>query len=129
MIKRIALILMGTALISLSVGLGTAGAVNIFPGCNNSNASKSSVCKDVKTVNKSSSDPIVTIIKAVLEVISFIAGAMAVIFIIAAALRFITSGGGAEGVAKARGSLINVLIGVAILALSQSIIAFVLNHV
>lgn len=128
MIKSILLSLVITVLVSLSMGTGSAKAYNYFPVCNNG-AGGSPVCKDVSGVNGKTKDPVITIIKAVMEVISFIAGAMAVIFIIVSALRFVTSGGSAEDAAKARSTLIYALVGIVVIVLSQSIIAFVLNHV
>jgi hypothetical protein len=93
---------------TLLVGQATAGVIN----CNNLHASNENlsgtdVCETLKKDN--GSNPIIHIIKG-------------------AGFKFITGGGGSEGVAEARNSVIYVMVGLAVLILSQSIVEFVLNR-
>jgi hypothetical protein len=124
--------LMLTTLLFPLVNLATVtAAVNIVPACNGGALSGqgASVCSDVNSVNSSSSDPLITVIKTVMNIISYITGIAAVVLIIISALRFITSGGDSNNVAAARKTLTYALIGIAVIILSQIIIAFVLDNV
>jgi hypothetical protein len=69
-----------------------------------------------------------SIIALALNVLSAIAGIVAVIMIIVAGLKFITSGGDASAVATAKKSLIYAIIGLAVVALSQVIVHYVLYN-
>lgn len=106
-----------------------ASSYNYFSPCTNPAVKSSTVCQTVTAVNPKGSNPIILIIKAVIEVISFITGAAAVILIVIAAIKFVTAGGKAEAVASARASLTYALIGVAVVVLAQSIVAFVLDKI
>jgi hypothetical protein len=70
---------------------------------------------------------VTSLITTIVSIISFIAGAVAVIMIVLSGMRFITSGGDSQKVASARSSLLYAVIGLAILALTQVIIHFALN--
>jgi Trk-type K+ transport system membrane component len=67
------------------------------------------------------------IIKAVLQILTWIAGIAAVIMVVLAGLKYITSGGDSSGVASAKNSLIYALVGLVIVAIAQSLVIFVLN--
>ena len=75
------------------------------------------------------SNPIIKIIKAAIEVVSYVAGAAAIIIILLSAIRMITSGGNAQNAAQARSGFTYALVGIAIAILAQVIVAFVLNKV
>jgi cytochrome bd-type quinol oxidase subunit 2 len=68
-------------------------------------------------------------IKNIVNILSVIVGVVAVIMIIIAGLRYITSGGSAEGVATAKRSLLYAIIGLVVVALAQIIVRFVLTNV
>jgi hypothetical protein len=68
------------------------------------------------------------VLATIVNIISFIAGAIAVIMIVLAGFKFITSGGDANRVASAKNSLIYALIGIVVVALAQAIIHFALNN-
>ena len=68
------------------------------------------------------------IINTVINIMSLLVGALAIIMILVAGIRFITSGGG-EGAAAAKNTLIYALIGLAVAALAQVMVHFVLNRV
>jgi hypothetical protein len=72
---------------------------------------------------------ITAIIKVAVQILSLIAGIAAVIMIIIAGLKFITSGGEASSISSAKTSLIYALVGLVVVALSQLIVRFVLGKV
>ncbi|HEX4774053.1 MAG TPA: pilin, partial [Candidatus Saccharimonadales bacterium] len=66
------------------------------------------------------------VVHAVINILSLVVGIIAVVMIINSGLKYITSGGDAQKVANAKGTLIYALIGVAIAALAQVLVHFVL---
>jgi hypothetical protein len=60
------------------------------------------------------------------NILSLVVGIIAIIMIVISAFRFITSGGDSNRVSSARSTLIYALIGVAVAALAQLLIHFVL---
>ena len=66
--------------------------------------------------------------RKVVNVFSFVIGAIAVIMIIYGGFRYITSGGSSEGVGAAKNTLIYAIIGLIIVALAQVIVQFVLTQ-
>jgi hypothetical protein len=69
-----------------------------------------------------------SLIKTIVNILSLVVGAAAVIMIILSGMRFITSGGDAQKVSSAKSSLIYALIGLIIVALTQAIIHFTLDN-
>jgi hypothetical protein len=67
------------------------------------------------------------VIKVIINVISAIAGAVAVIMIVLAGMRYITSGGESSKIAGAKSAIIYAIVGLVVVALSQVIVRFVLN--
>lgn len=119
---------------SLVLVSGSAAAVNPVPDCGNGSAAgQPSVCGDVgphgQAGNNGSNSPIIKIIKAAIEVLSFIIGAAAIIGIVVSGIRLMASGGDSQAVASARSGLIYSLIGVAVVALAQLLVALVLDRV
>lgn len=69
-----------------------------------------------------------TTIKKVLNIISAFAGVIAVIMIMVAGLRMVTSAGNEEGVKKAKGTIIYAVVGLVIVAVAQIIVHFVISN-
>ncbi|MGH7156729.1 MAG: pilin [Candidatus Saccharimonadales bacterium] len=69
-----------------------------------------------------------TTVKDIVTVLSVLVGVAAVIMIIIAGLRYVTSAGSAEGAKSARNMLLYAIIGLVIVALAQIIVHFVLNQ-
>jgi len=69
------------------------------------------------------------VIKAAIQILTLIAGIAAVVMIIIAGLKFITSGGDSSAVSSAKSSLVYALVGIVVVALSQFIVHFVLGKV
>jgi len=90
----------------------------------------SEVCKERAAQNKTpSSNPVNHIIRVAGGIITLLAGAAAVILVIASGIGMITSAGNPEGVANARKRLTSALIGLVIIALAWTLIAFVTNKI
>jgi hypothetical protein len=79
------------------------------PGCSSGGESLSSILADV------------------LDVLSVVAGFIAVIMIIIGGLRYVISGGNDNAVASAKNTIIYALVGVAVLILAQTIVHFILG--
>lgn len=95
--------------------------------CSGSGAN-SAVCKQNKAQN-ASANPVVETIHDVINVLSILAGVVAVIIIIYSGIRMILTGSNPESIKIARSSLFGALIGLVIIALSWTIISVVLNAV
>jgi hypothetical protein len=68
------------------------------------------------------------LITTVINILSVLTGALAVIMIIIAGFRYVTSGGSDAGVAAAKKTLMYALIGLVVVSLAQVIVHFVLNN-
>jgi len=68
-------------------------------------------------------------LKSIINIISIIGGAVAVIMIIVGGFRYVTSSGSPEATKSARSTIIYAIIGLVIMALAQIIVHFVLNNV
>jgi hypothetical protein len=66
-----------------------------------------------------------TIITAALTIVYIVAALLVLFFLIMGAFKWITSGGDKDAIGKARGSIVNALIGLAILALAVVIVVVV----
>lgn len=106
----------------------SALAVNVFSKtCGSAAAGKTEVCSEV-TSHQNKNEALI-ILKDVISVISYIVGVAAVIVIIVAAFQFVVAGGDQQAITNARNNLIYALVGVAVAALAQVIVVFVLNNV
>lgn len=94
--------------------------------------SKNDVCGGIGLTGTNCSDKgkgLDTILTAALQILSLVVGIVAVIMIIIAGLRYITSGGDANGISSAKRTLIYALVGLVVVALAQTIVHFVLSKV
>src|SRR4029077_11003261 len=115
----------------------TSYAAGIFDNACNGSGSTSALCQDqnmhcqttqgVETCSSTLIGP-GGLITQIATIISLVAGIAAVIVIIISGLMFITSGGDPQRAQSARGALTAALIGVAIIALAESIFGFLLSH-
>jgi len=76
-----------------------------------------------KDPTKSLSDTI----KNGVEVLSVVVGVVAVVMIMIAGFRYITSGGSSDKITSAKNTLMYALIGIIIVALAQVVVKFVLH--
>ena len=68
-------------------------------------------------------------IEQIVNILTAIVGVIAVIMVIVAGFRYITSGGDANRIKSAKDTLLYAIIGLIIVALAQIIVRFVLNNV
>ena len=80
-----------------------------------------------QTGNNCSDAKVEKTVSTVVRIISYIAGVIAVIMILVSGFKFMTSSGDAGRTASARSTLIYALIGLAVAALAQVIVQFVLS--
>lgn len=128
------------AMLSITLAFGASAlAINVdsnsfgsfIPACSSNNgiANNTPVCKDVNTQATSKQNPIINIIKDVINLLSYAVGVIVVFMISVSAIMFITSGGESEKVSKAKNGLIGAVIGVLVVSLAQIIVIFVLDKV
>lgn len=97
----------------------------LFAACDtNQQAANSPICADRNTT----SNPVNQKLKVATDIVAILAGLAAVIIIIASGLTLITSAGNTEAVANARKRITSAIIGLVIIALAWTIIAFVLDR-
>lgn len=97
--------------------------------CNQQDPSNSAVCKDK---NLDGGNPLYGpngIITKIVNIISLLVGMAAIVSIIVAGIRYITSGNKPEDVNNARELIIYAAIGLAVAASAQLLVQFVLNKV
>lgn len=66
--------------------------------------------------------------RTVADIISFVAGGIAVIFIIIGGFRYVTSSGDSSKVASARSAIIYAAVGIVVVLLARVIVSFVLSE-
>lgn len=107
---------------------------NAAQNASGNTAAKSAVCEGISITGGSCDQQpgqpsINSTVTLVINILSFIVGLAAVIVIIIAGLRYITSGGDSSSVSGAKNAIIYAVIGLVIVALAQVIVQFVLNRV
>jgi hypothetical protein len=136
--RRLSLLTASIALLlPFMVLTASASAVNIFQVCTSSGqpadissqAAGTDVCKDAAQQKASGTNPIITVLKVVLSIISFVAGIAVVITVILSGIRFITSGGDSNGIKKARETLIYSVVGIVVVIFAQVIVVFILDRI
>jgi len=127
MIRRIALLLglFGTLLLANPL---QAAAFDPFGGvnCSGKNA-QSAVCTDKP---KGSSDPVAGpngILTKATNIIALVAGVGAIVVLLIGSLNYITSNGDSSKIQSGKNTVINALIGIAIIVVVRTIIVFVIN--
>ena len=119
--KKILIIL--TAFLSLLIITPSPSKAISISTCPSA-VNRSTVCADQTASGK---NPIIKALKVVLNVLSFIAGIIAVIGLTTAGFRMIVGGGNSEQYNSSRNTVLFVIIGIAVVVLSQTIVIFVLD--
>lgn len=88
-------------------------AVNPTGTCADKNTAQSSLSKALRTV---------------LQILSLVAGVIAVIMLIVGGLKYVTSQGDANSAASARNTLIYAIVGLVVVVFAQLIVKFVLKR-
>lgn len=134
--SRYALIIIALfASLAVILSLNRAMAVDVIsPACQNIPAGGEvpAVCNDNQTATGDSNDdnPLFGpngIITKVMQIMVAIVGILAVITLMISGVKFITSGGDADGAASARRGVLYAMIGLLIAMLAQAIVSFVLG--
>jgi hypothetical protein len=100
---------------------------NLCQGSNLNLAQNDTGCSDGSISGASTSAT--SFIAKVINILSVIIGAIAVVMIIIGGFRYVTSGGNAESTKSARQTIVYAIVGLIIVALAQIIVHFVLNSV
>lgn len=108
------------------IGTANAAAANDYFAPCQGRASSSPACKDAQSTS-TAKNPIITIIKTAINVVSYIAGAAAIISILVNSIRFITANGNEESIAGAKRGLVYSAIGIVVIIIAQSIVSFALK--
>lgn len=72
---------------------------------------------------------VTSIVKKVINILSWVVGVISVIMIIIAGFKYVTSGGAEANVKGAKNTILYAIIGLVIVALAQVIVRFVLSNV
>jgi hypothetical protein len=105
--------------LSLQFASSTAGD-DFCSGAGAAQGDSSSGCGGTGTID--------SLLKTIVNIVSLVVGVLAVIMVIVSGARFMTSNGDPNKIASARTALIYALIGIAVAALAQIIIRFVVNR-
>jgi hypothetical protein len=116
---------------ALAVFVGLSGAL---PAAALAATSKDSVCTALGSNASCTSDAhgttsVNSIIKATVNILSWVVGIAAVIMVIVGGFRFVTAGGDSSNVAAARSTILYAIIGLVVAASAQAIVHFVLAKV
>jgi hypothetical protein len=121
-------VLFGMNLQLISVSALDCGVKNLTPNeqiqCGSCQASGTTDCSP-----GGSSGTITDIIHSVINVLTILGGAAAVIMVIIGGFRYITSAGNPEQAKSARSTITYAIVGLVIIALAQIIVHFTLNTV
>lgn len=94
--------------------------------CSGLNQVDGGTAQDCSTLS-GGSEGITRIVSAIVEILSLVVGILAVIMIVIAGFKYITSGGDSGRVSSAKSTLIYALVGLAVAALAQFLVTFVLT--
>ncbi len=127
--KRILL----TLLVVSGLGTSFAFAHNATPAYA---AAKDEICNGVGATSggagctPAAGQPTVnTLIKTIVNVLSWVVGVLSVIMIVFAGFQYVNSGGDSGKISSAKNTLIYAIVGIVIVASSQAIVQFVLGKV
>jgi hypothetical protein len=116
----------------LAITLLSPGIVAAAPNPNACPAATNSQTQVLNGINQTTTDcsdsAVTKVIKTAVQILSLIAGIAAIIMIVLAGFKYITSAGEASRVANAKNTLIYALVGIVIAALAQFLVHFVLTQ-
>jgi hypothetical protein len=108
-------------------GGGGGGGGAASTSCGNANTAKGEVLQGIgETGNNCDDSKVDKVFQTIVQLLSMIVGIASVIVIIYAGLKYITSAGEQSRVASAKSTLLYALIGLAVAALAQLMVHFVL---
>lgn len=130
LIKKLSLLSAG--LVLLAVFVGAIGAPHVHAEL--FDAAKGDACQGAtlgggRDCTGSADNTLTNTIKAAINLFSVIIGIVAVIMIMVAGFRYITSAGDSNGITSAKHTLIYAIVGLIVAAMAQIIVRFVLSKV
>lgn len=128
MIKKLILIVALVTLTTVAMPASTSYAYDLFSGVD---CALGDPDKESAVCNRSSEDPVTGVDGAIIRIANIIAyatGAAAIILILIAAIRFMSSGGDPAKVKRARDTVVYSLVGVVIVLFARTIIVYVINR-
>lgn len=97
--------------------------------CGSANTSKGQVLQGIGQTGSDCDDkPVKSAFASIVQILSFVVGAVAIIMIIVSGFRYITSGGDSAKVGTAKSALIYALVGIAVAALAQVLVHYIANQ-
>lgn len=112
------------------LGLVGLGAISLSPSV--TAATRDTVKEGVTGVGGSgpgnSAEDFKTVIKNVINILLFLIGMVAVIFIVIAGLRFVTSNGDTNTVSQAKNTIIYAVLGIVVAVMAYAIVNFILDN-
>jgi hypothetical protein len=126
-----------SGLLVLCFSAGAASAFNpLGEACKTGDASTSPTCAQNAAQNTSKTNPTIRIIRTAANILAVVAGVAGVIIVIYSGFMFVTAGGAAPGqrsgdpnrIKSARAALTGAIIGLVIIALAWTIVAFVTDR-
>jgi hypothetical protein len=128
--KILQVILIALALLAPVSGLAGVGAVAsadslagpVGEVCQGVNGSAATTCADGGV-------DLSKILKIVLDILSIVAGVLAVVMVIVSGMKYITSSGEAQAISSAKKTLTYAIVGIVIVAVAQTLVRFVLVNV
>ena len=104
----------------------SVSAASTIGACDLPGASRSSTCPDQNNA-PTSTNPIISILKSAINVVSYMAGVAAVIAILISSIKFMTANGDANNISSAKSTLVFAAVGIIVVIIAQSIVAFALK--
>lgn len=107
-------------------------AVNVFNTvCSSQTARNSSVCRDQRQQSSAKGNPnvFIAVLKDVINILSFIVGAAAIIMLIISGLKMVLSNGDTKAASQARTGVGTALAGVVVVSIAQAFVVFVLDKI
>lgn len=123
-----------TVLAAIVLAAGTAALQAAPAFALSTDAAKNAVCQGIGTAGNSASCPedpntsptVAGIIKTVINILSFIVGAIAIIMIIVGGLKYVTSAGDSNSISSAKNTIIYALVGVVVVIFAQALVRYVI---
>lgn len=102
-----------------------AAAVNVFPQCGSGSVSDTAICKagKDKLFGRGS------LWSNILNILTYVIGAISVLMIVIGGLRYTLSGGDQAGINAAKNTIIYSVVGLVIAVMANAIVNFVLSNI
>lgn len=116
------------------VGIGAGAPVPVLAAPGSTDSTKADICAGVGLVDGSADcqetggTTVQSVVATAVKLLSYVAGVAAVIMIIIAGVRYITSNGDPSGIKGAKDAIIYAIVGLIVVVFAQAIVKFVLNN-